>query len=143
LPRRTVAHLSGIDSNLARAIVSVTERSLARESKRPPVEIVDVSPGTSVLTVSASRVLREIPWLRPIEIDPGRFLLTVIPGTTIESLEGTIASLLDRLTEADDDRERRILIELGNTIRTLRESDTLRTMELSLVCVPAWNVGRP
>ena len=53
-------------------------------------------PGVGIILVGVSRCLRQIPWLRLVEVAPARFLLSIPSGTPVELLE--IA--LDDLREA-------------------------------------------
>ena len=133
LPERTLRQLTALEPDLARAIVKASD-ALSRGSnhKRPLVEVLKVATGTSVIVVGPSRCLREIPWLRLIEIAPARFLLTIVPGTAIESIEVAILDLLDGLSQ-DDDHERSILIELRRRIQTLRRDQAIWKAELLFV----------
>jgi hypothetical protein len=133
LPERTLAHLAAIDDDRATAIVKVVDstRSRATNGKRA-VELVEVAPGAAVILVGPSRSLRQIPWLKLAELAPGRYLLTVLPGTPIESLEITILDLLDSLPKAEH-YERRILGELRELIGSARRQQDVSKFEMLYV----------
>lgn len=133
LPERILRQLSAIQPDLARAIVQVTQTSIVgRIARRPPVELVEVAPGTSVILVGPSRCLRQLPWLRLIEIAPDRYLLTIVPGTAVESLEVAILDLLESVPE-EDEYERAILTELRHQIGILRRKRVIWKAELLFV----------
>jgi len=137
LPKRTLAELAALDDDRAAAIVKLVDsaRQLAG-SNRKLVKVVEVAPQAAIILVPPSRCLRGIPWLRLAEVSPGRCLLTIAPGTTIESLEVTILDLLEGLS-ATEEYERKILEELRRLINTSRRRRTISKFEMLYVEPPA------
>ena len=93
LPERTLEKLNAIDEDRARAIVKAVDGMSQLEMEDP--EIVEVAPGISILIVPPSKMLKEVPWIRMIEVSPMRFLLTILPGTTIEKIEVGLSDLIE------------------------------------------------
>jgi hypothetical protein len=136
LPERTLAHLASIDDDRATAIVKLADAALARQTNgRRAVDVVEVAPGAAVILVGPSRSLRKIPWLKLAELSPGRHLLTVAPGTPIESLEIAILDLLDELP-AGEKYERTILSNLKMLIGSVRRGQNVQKFEMLYVEPP-------
>jgi hypothetical protein len=134
LPERTLATLAAIHADRATAIVKLVEDSLPDDSSggRRLVDVVRVSPDASIILVAPSRSLRRIPWLRLAEITPRRHLLTIEPGTPIESLEVAILDLLESLPVSEE-YERAILGELRELIGAGRRSSNISKFEMLYV----------
>lgn len=135
LPQRILQQLRSIDEDRAKAIVKAVEGLLTDESREPGgPEVIEVAPGTGVVLVPPSRSLRSIPWLKMIEVAPGRYLLAIVPGTPIEKLE---VGLLDLLEEAKRSapHEQPTLATLAEKIRQLRRSQKISVAEILFVAV--------
>ncbi len=132
LPKRTLSALAAVDTDRARAIVKLVDAALSGKRSGKPVEVVEVAPGAAVILVAPSRCLRRIPWLKLAEVTPGRHLLTIVPGTAIESLEVAMLDILERLAP-DEDYERKILEELRQLIGASRRGHTIRKFEMLYV----------
>lgn len=133
LPERTLRQLAAIDADRARAIVKVADAVVRKDTSRAkPVEIVEVAPGKGIILVGPSRCLREIPWLRLAEIAPTRYLLTITPGTAIESLEVALHDLVEELP-AHEEHERSILEHLLALLRRLRRDEMISKAEMLFV----------
>jgi hypothetical protein len=133
LPESTLARLASIDPDRARAIVKATDAAMPLDSKSEmQVDLVEVSPGLAMIIVGPSQLLQRIEWLRLVEVAPMRFLLSIPPGTSIDSLELAVIELLED-TKPNDDRERSLLIQLRDLIRTLRRRGELSKAEMLFV----------
>lgn len=133
LPERTLAQLASIDDDRATAIVKLTDAALARSTKgHRAVDVVEVAPGAAVILVGPCRSLRKIPWLKLAELSPGRHLLTVVPGTPIESLEIAILDLLEDLPVGEK-YERNVLSELKELIGSMRREQNVHKFEMLYV----------
>ena len=135
LPERTLARLAAIDSDRANAIVAAVDATLPAAGRNHLVEIVPVTPGSGIILVPPSKALREIPWLKLAEVAPRRYLLTVLPGTPIESIEVAVRDLLETLPQ-DDDYDRVILDELLRILGTNRRENLISKSEMLFVHKP-------
>jgi hypothetical protein len=136
LPERTLARRAAVDDDRATAIVKLVDSTLPRLNGRSPVDVVEVAPGAAIILVGPSRSLRKIPWLKLAELSPGRHLLTVVPGTRIESLEIAILDLLENLPRSQH-YERKILDELRQLIGSERRGQNISKFEMLYVRPPA------
>ena len=136
LPERTLARLAAVDDDRATAIVKLVDSALPRSNGRSPIDVVEVAPGAAIILVGPSRSLRKIPWLKLAELSPGRHLLTVVPGTPIESLEIAILDLLEKLPP-NEHYERKILDELRQLIGSKRREQNISKFEMLYVRPPA------
>jgi hypothetical protein len=132
LPERTLARLAAINADRATAIVKLVDSVLPAANGHRLVDVVEVAPGAAIILVAPSRYLRRIPWLRLAELSPGRHLVTILPGTPIDSLEVAILDLLESLP-ASEDYERKILDELRNLIGAGRREQKITKYEMLYV----------
>lgn len=134
LPERTLAQLAAIDEDRARAIVKITDTISGGDRRRyRAVELVEMAPGKSLIVVAPSPALKQIPWLKLIEIAPARHLLTLPSGTPIESLEVALSDLLKDPAVQQNERERAILHELMNLIGHQRRTKCVSKAEVLII----------
>ncbi|HEY5998239.1 MAG TPA: hypothetical protein VI078_02940 [bacterium] len=119
LPERILRKLGAIDGDRAKAIVKVTEMVAGRDDGGRPVELVEASPGRSLIVVGRSEVLHRIPWLELAEVSPGRHLLVLPSGTAVDSLEIALLDLVEHAREIASD-ERDLLVDLRELLGRLR-----------------------
>lgn len=132
LPESVLHRLACVDPDRARAIVKVTNTAVDAQRVGTTVELVEVLPGMGIIIVGPSQLLRRITWLRMVEVAPLRYLLTLQPGTSIDSLELAVLELIDEVKPGDD-WELTLLTELKDLIRGLRKRGELSKAELLLV----------
>ncbi len=133
LPERTLQQLSHIHADRARAIVKATTAALGFKSDtRPLVDVVEAYPGQALIIVGPSQRLREIDFLRLVEIAPARFLLVFSVGTSIDSLELIVGDILEHLAP-EDAYERELLSELHKIIRHRRREKLITKAEILLI----------
>jgi hypothetical protein len=134
LPVRILEQLAEIDPDRTRAVVKAAEAVMGSDKSRfKPVELVQMAPGKSLIVVGSSLVLRQIPWLRLIEIAPARYLLTVPSGTPIEALEVALRDLAHGPEHEKSPRETQVLDDLLDLIGQHRRSMRLSKAELLIV----------
>jgi hypothetical protein len=135
LPERTLRQLELIHADRAKAIVKVTMAALGfRSGSKPLVEVIEAYPGQALIIVGPSQRLKEIQFLRLVEIAPSRFLLVLASGTSIDSLELAIGDLLEHLPQ-EDAYEREIMTELQNVLRHRRRRGDVTKAEILLIRV--------
>lgn len=130
LPDRTLQELGAIHPDRARAIVKVTEAATRLHAmEAPPVEVVRVSPGEAVIIVGPSQQLRQLSWLRLVEIAPHRFLLALPTGTAIERLEVALQDMLEHLLPSET-YESTLISELHRVLRSRRRQQDVFKAEI-------------
>jgi hypothetical protein len=133
LPRRTIEALQSCDRDLAQAVVRVTYQAFGRAAPEGSTfEIVKVAPHASVLIVGTRTKLGQIPWVRLVEIAPGRNLIAIPTGTPLESLEAAALDLIER-TPADDAFERALLCSFHAFVGRLRRHEKVTLAEILIV----------
>jgi len=133
LPERTLNVLETYDTDLSQAIVKATE--LAGKKAFPTgnsFEVVRVAPGKSVFVVGSQTRLTEIPWLKLVEIAPGRNLIAIPSGMSLESLEVAILELIDS-TPPDRSMERMLLEAFEKYVGRLRRYKKMSRAEILIV----------
>ena len=134
LPDRILERIKEIDDDRAKGIVKAVETALAGAGDAPaePVRKLRIAKDESLLVVARSRLLAAVPWITLIEIAPGRHLLSLRDGATIEKLEVTLGDLLDSNPDASQ-AERNVLRTLLSRIRAPRRNQAVRKEEILVV----------
>lgn len=133
LPKQILQLLHAIDKDRARAIVKVTNAAMADMwSDSSHIELLKVEPGISLIVVGPSNYLKQIKWIKLIEIAPARYLISIPPGTLLEKLEIAILDILEDIP-LDDVYERGLLENLKKRIGVLRKQDKLSKSEIIFV----------
>jgi hypothetical protein len=86
----------------------------------------------AIILVAPNVALRSIPWLRLVEVAPGRHLLVIPCGTRAEELELAIVDQLEALPRGSE-CEREMLEQLRTLMRSLRQDGRIHKSELLLV----------
>lgn len=133
LPEKTLSVLETYDQDLAQAIVKVTDRAIQRAfPKGSSYEIVKVAPHKSVFIVGSDTQLAKIRWLKLVEIAPGRNLIAIPSGTSLESVEIAILELIENVP-SDEAMERRLLEEFCKYVGRLRRYNKMSRAEIMIV----------
>ena len=107
-------------------------RGRRETAPRDPLATVRIAPNKAIILVGHSAQLKRIPFLRLIEVAPGRHLISVQSGTSIESMEVALHDLLETLP-ADGSAERAILEGLMQIIRSSRRTHNTTKEEILFV----------
>jgi hypothetical protein len=133
LPRRTLHNLEAIDMDRAKAIVKCVDHMIQQSCcSEKKVEVIEIEKGTGLIVVGPSQKLRDIPWLRLIEIAPCRFLLAIPSGTAIETLEIAIMDQIENLPD-EMTAEKTLLTDLRQKISHHRRKDGVSKGEILYV----------
>ena len=133
LPERVLRLLATVHADRAKAIVRLADLILAADGGLPPpVTTVAIGEGRAILLVNHCAGLARLPWLRQVEVAPGRHLLSIRSGTTIESIELGLRDLLDELpAAAATDRE--VIEKLLGIVRSSRRANGALKEEILFV----------
>jgi hypothetical protein len=133
LPERTLDLLGAIDGDRARAIVSAAECAVgASQRTTTVVDVVRIDDDAAVVIIGPCPSLAKVPWVRPVEIAPGRYLISIDSGTSVDTLEIALVDLLEHFGERDGS-ERSILEQLLVLIRRRRRDRTITKGEILFV----------
>jgi len=134
LPERILDQLAEIDPDRTCAVVKVTEAVMGSGTGHfKPVELVEMAPGKSLIVVGPNKALRQIPWLKLIEIARARYLLTIPSGTPIEALEVALRDLSNDPKLQKNERENSVIQELLNLIGQQRRTQRLSKAEILII----------
>jgi len=133
LPEKTVQLLETFNQDLTRAIADLTDSAVQRAfPKGSSYEVVRVAPHTSVLIVGSNTLLSRIPWIKLVEIAPGRNLIAIPSGTSLESLEIAILELIEGIASTDE-TEKSLLKEFCKYVGRLRRYNRISRAEIMIV----------
>jgi hypothetical protein len=133
LPEKTLQLLETFDRDLTKAIAKLadvaTRKSFPQGSS---FEVVKVAPRKSVFIVGSDTLLTGIPWIKLVEVAPGRNLITIPSGTSFELLEVAILQLIENIP-ADAVIERNLLNEFLKYVGRLRRNKRMARVEIMVV----------
>ncbi len=133
LPESTLRELRHVDPDPGHAIVKLTRSVLHNGGKEKPlVEIVTVSVDRGLIVIGPSQALLQIPFLHLIEVAPARYLLALDSGHDFKSLEIALNDVLDDVPHSDK-RERELMMQLRQHIKSLRKSERMSRAEILFV----------
>ncbi len=133
LPETTLSRLTLVDPDRALAIAKATEiATTSLIDHDHTVEVIEIERGSGLIVVGPNESLRRIPWLRMVQVSPARFLLSIPPGTSVDSLEIAVLDLIDHLPAQEAD-ERMMLIRLRDLMRSLRREQSVSKAEILIV----------
>ena len=125
LPDDVIAALRGIDADLSRAIVRVTQ-PLVPSVSSPPAELFSYG-DRSVIIVRPSQILRDRTGVGLVSLSDGRALITIDAQLSLPQLELRLTDSID--DPALDDESRQLFGMLAEILREARKDDAceLRT----------------
>lgn len=133
LPEKTVRLLETYDQDLTQAIVKLTDRAASKAFPTgSSFEIVKIAPHKSVFIVGSDTHLSKIRWLNLVEIAPGRNLIAIPSGTSLELLEVAVLEVIENL-HSDEYMEKTLLKEFRKYVGRLRRYKKMSTVEILLV----------
>lgn len=133
LPETTMELLKLVHQDRALAIAKATEiATSAVAGHAHTVEVVAIDKGHGIIIVPPNESLKRIPWLRMVAVSPGRYLLSIPTGTSVDSLEVAILDLIDHLP-TQESGERNMLVQLRDLMRSLRLGQSVSKAEILIV----------
>jgi hypothetical protein len=133
LPQTTLRQLEQVDADRGRAIVKLAKNaSLELDDGRAFVDVVDIGSGTALVVVGGASILRQIPFVRLVEVALGRYLIALLPGRGIHELEIALTDLLEdsqHLIESD----RELVSQLATRLRKFRKTESVSTAQILLL----------
>jgi hypothetical protein len=106
--------------------------SAATSSTEPAVEVVETERGIDYVLVRSNKTLKQLPWLRLVEVTPSRYLLALPSGMAVESLEVGIIDLLDKLAP-EEEYERNMLLRLRELFKHQRLGRSVSRAEILFI----------
>jgi hypothetical protein len=146
LPEDTIQGLKDIDADLAKAVVSLVDRTQGRTTPpvsgdwNAPVSLAHVDDGRALIVIDP-KMFREIPGCAVIPLSEGRAFLALDQGGTLADLELSVADLLEDGTMAPEQRD--ALTALRQSLREWRRDDSLSFHTRSIVLVERVAGWRP
>lgn len=132
LPQSTLNQLQRLDDDRSLAIVRMVDTAQSKRPNRQPVEIVPVGPRQGLIITIFGSGYSKIPFVRLVEVEPGRNLIALDPGRSIADLELAVADLL---AEGEDltPQDQTLMGSLLKILSQLRKADQISKAEILLV----------
>jgi hypothetical protein len=125
--------LETFDQDLVQAIMKVISLATQRNvPKGSSFEIIEVAPHKSVFIVGPDSLLTRIPWIKLVEVSPGRNLIAIPSGTSLESLEVAVLEMIESIT-SDNATEGSFLKEFCKYVGRLRRYNKMSRAEIMIV----------
>jgi hypothetical protein len=132
LPEDVLARLSGIDPDLGRAIVALTERGTPKRARpHGPAEIASYG-HHGVILVTPVKALKRLSGVQLVPIESGRALIALDRRQSIPQLELDLGDALERDDVSREDR--RALKAIADILREARRSRKV-TLEERMIIV--------
>ena len=129
LPEDVLASLTGIDRDLSRAVVRVTQPEIAK-GPHPPAELVAFG-RRGVIVVNPTRTLEEQTGVLLIPLSDGRALISFDETMTVARLELRIEDALeDRRLSAED---RKIFAAIREILKAARRSGEVILQQRNII----------
>jgi len=138
LPERTLEKLEQVDPDRAKAIVKLVDHAVQNLLCEP--QSVEVAPGIHLLMVPSTPILNRLEWIRLIEVSPGRFLVTLEPGTSNEKIEVALSDLIEG-GAAQSPVELQTLLAIRKHLTQMRRSDAISRAEILVFQASGSDVG--
>lgn len=135
LPRKTVAALGELHSDLGWAIVGLvekTQRVNSAGSANRDVQLVEVGDGNFLIVVDRER-FHTLPGIQLVPLSATQAFLALDPGRGIADLELVVLERLEQLKTPS--RERRAMSDLSRQLRRWRHDPHLQSHSRSIILV--------
>ena len=133
LPESTLQALHRVSPDRGLAIVKIAQSVASPDNRSyPPVSIVSIGDDMGLIIVGPSTTLREIPFVRLVEVAPLRYIIALERARGFSDLEIALNDALEDLTETEV-QEIAIVRELLLHIKELRKAAQVSMAEIVLV----------
>ena len=129
LPEHVLAALAGLDPDLGRAIVRLTQPMLA-DRPHPPAELSTFG-RHSVIVVHPSRTLEKRTGVELLHLPDGRALISFDQPMTIPRLELLLEDALEDRSLPPEDRD--IFDAIGTILKSARRSDNVDLLQRNII----------
>jgi hypothetical protein len=129
LPEHVLEALAGLDADLSRAVVRLTQPMLA-DRPHAPAELATFG-RHSVIVVNPSRTLEKRTGVELLHLPDGRALISFNQPMTIAGLELLLEDALDDRALASADRA--IFEAIGGILKTARRSDKTLLLQRNII----------
>jgi len=133
LPDSVLEDLLRVDADRSQAIVKLAREALRKDGPEAPlVQLVGVGQNRGVIMVRQSKALQRIPFVKLVEVGPGRCILALDSGNDFRTLEIGVLDVLETIPP-EEKRDIQLMSELLVEIRKLRKSARLSMAEILLI----------
>jgi hypothetical protein len=129
LPENVIRALSGLDRDLSRAVVRLTQPELAKRP-HPPVELATFG-RRAVIVVSPTRTLAQRTGVFLVPLSDGRALIAFDEAMTTARLELTIQDELEGHGLSDEDA--RVFQSIWNLLKQARRSKSVALQQRHII----------
>jgi hypothetical protein len=132
LPEDVLAKLHGVDADLGRAIVRLTERR-APAAAATVVRAAEITSygNRAVIVVTPLKALRRLPGVELVPVGDGRALISLAPGQSVSQFE---LAVRDATTERGvPPGERQALLEIADILKASRGERGRRVRERTII----------
>jgi hypothetical protein len=138
LPEEVIEALAGVDTDLSRAVVRVTQPEMAKRP-HPPAELAAFG-HRAVIVVNPTRTLEQRTGIVLIPLSDGRALISFDEPMSVAQLELRIQDAIDdqRLPRADV----QIFEEIGRLLRDARRTNGVAVLQRNIIVLESRSAKR-
>jgi hypothetical protein len=131
LPEDVIGALTGIDEDLGRAVVRVSQPLAAKASQRGPAELSTYG-DSAVIVVKPLGVLARMAGVTLVPMPDGRALISLDPSMTVHEFELMLRDVLESNPRIDPDA-RTLLVAIADILKTARQTKNVTIRQRSII----------
>jgi hypothetical protein len=135
LPEDVISALSGVDEDLSRAIVRLSQPLIADVAHRPPAELSKYG-HSAVIVINPLPAVARLHGVTLVPLPDGRSLISLDRAMTIYEFELGVRDALDTSSDLNP-RERALLETIGDILKSARQTKGVTVQQRSIIVIQA------
>ena len=135
LPEDVISALSGVDDDLSRAIVRLSQPLVADVAHRPPAELSKYG-HSAVIVINPLPAVARLPGVTLVPLPDGRSLISLDRAMSIYEFELAVRDALDASSDLNP-RERTLLAAIGDILKSARQTKGVTVQQRSIIVIQA------
>jgi len=131
LPDDVIAALTGVDDDLSRAVVRLSQPLLADVVTRPPAELSKYG-DSAVIVIKRLPALQRLPGVSLVPLPDGRALISLDDAMTVHEFELMLADTIDGGTDVGP-WERSALASIREIVKSARQSKGITVHQRNII----------
>lgn len=141
LPEDIIAALTGLDADLSRAVVNVSQRLVDRVVPRPAAELAKYG-HSAVIVIKPVPSLEKITGVTLVPLQDGRALISLDETMTVHELELKLRDVLGEKSTRESRRDRKALAAIADILKMARSTRDISVHRRSIIVLQSTRRGR-
>jgi hypothetical protein len=131
LPEDVIGALTGIDEDLGRAVVRVSQPLAAKAAQRRPAELSTYG-DSAVIVVKPLSVLARMTGVTLVPMPDGRALISLDPAISVHEFELMLRDVLESKGQIETDA-RTLLLAIADILKSARQTKNVTIRQRSII----------